>query len=142
MKRRAVWAAGVTASALCAGGASVAVAVPTLAPCGPRHFVADRQGPPAVVQAYFLQRSYAPGETARLVVLRAPHGTTVQVFHADVKYAPPRRADAITGVPVSERVPVRRGTAALAIGNWQSGLYFARLVAGSSVGYAPFVVRS
>src|SRR5919204_3629112 len=142
MKRRAFWAACLTAFALCGGGASSAEAVSALSPCGPRHFVRDRQGPPARVQAYFLRRSYAPGETARLVVLRAPRGTTLQVFHADVKYAPPRRTDAITGVPVGGRVPVRRGTAAVAIGKWESGLYFARLVAGSSVGYAPFVVRS
>jgi hypothetical protein len=66
----------------------------------------------------------------------------VQVFHADVKYAPPRRADAITGVPVSERVPVRRGTVVVRISDWRSGLYFARLVAGHSVGYAPFIVRA
>src|SRR5919204_621216 len=109
MKRRAFWAACLTAPVLCAGGGSTAQAVSLLARCGPGHFVADRQGPPAAVQAYFLKRSYAPGQAARLVVARAPQGTTMQVFHADVQHSS-RRTDAMTGVSVSGPVPVARGS--------------------------------
>ena len=93
-----------------------------------------------MVQAYFLKRSYAPGQTARLVVARAPQGTTMQVFHADVQHSS-RRTDAMTGVSVSGPVPVARGSVTVPIGDWQSGLYFAQLTAGRGVGYAPFVVR-
>src|SRR5262249_52639057 len=69
-------------------------------------------------------------------------GTTVQVFHADVQVAASQRPDAITGIPVSDPVPARRATTTVSIGNWQSGLYFAQLTAGRSVGYAPFIVRA
>jgi N,N-dimethylformamidase len=36
---------------------------------------------------------------------------------------------------------MRLGTRTVAIGDWQSGLYFAELKAGHSIGYAPFIVR-
>src|SRR5689334_627800 len=110
MRRRAFFAACVTAPVLWAGGAPTPAAVSSLARCGPGHFIADRQGPPAVVQGYFLRRSYKPGQTARLVVVRAPPGATMQVFHADVNVPASQRPDAMTGAPVSGPVPVRPGT--------------------------------
>ena len=140
MKRRAFCAAGVLATTLCVGG-PVATANRGLAPCGPGRFVPDHQGAPARVQGYFLRRSYAAGETARLVVTRAPRGTTLQIFHADVRHAPPRRPDAMSGVAVDKRIAVHRGTVAVEIGNWPTGVYFARLVHGGDIGFAPFILR-
>ena len=103
--------------------------------------MADRLGRPDPIQAYFERRSYAPAESARLRVVRAPQGTTVQIFHADVRREPTKRADAMAGMPVSGVVRIGRGDTALEIGDWPSGLYFARLSVRGGVAYAPFIVR-
>jgi hypothetical protein len=47
----------------------------------------------------------------------------------------------MTGVPVGPRREVQGSRAEIPIGAWESGLYFARLVARGAVGYAPLVLR-
>jgi murein DD-endopeptidase MepM/ murein hydrolase activator NlpD len=51
--------------------------------------------------------------------------------------------DVMLGSAVSAptRVPAGLQTVDVDLGDWPSGLYFARVVAGSRIGYAPFVVR-
>lgn len=129
------------AAAAGSGGGNVTSSADDRAPCGPKHFVRD-PGPIDPIQAYFSRRSYAPGQLARLNVVSAPKGTTLRIFHADVRRPPSRRPDAMTGVPLGARLEVGSGRVDIRIGDWESGLYFARLVARDRLGYAPVIVRA
>jgi hypothetical protein len=95
------------------------------------------------VAATFLSQSYRPGDEARLVLWKHQDSFTVQIFR--VSRAPGWTHVAMQGTPVSS---VHRFGATephdpvtLGIGDWPSGVYFARLEAGGLTGYAPFVVR-
>jgi hypothetical protein len=98
------------------------------------------------VEAAFPRESYAPGQTARLVIWTTGSRTSLQVFRAGTEQANVRAQDVMLGSPVT---PVRylgkvsQGRrVSVPIGEWPSGLYFAKLVArGGKVGYAPFVLR-
>ncbi len=98
------------------------------------------------VAATFLRDSYRPGSTARLVLWWPERALTLQFFRSGPERKPTIGNITMHGVPVSQ--PVRLGPRAahtsitLRIGNWVSGLYFARLDAPDGrVGYAPFVLR-
>ncbi len=100
------------------------------------------------LDAAFSQRSYAPGETASLVVATDVGGFTVQVFRAGPESQPTYANDVMNGVAVGDpgAVPWSGNVDApasvpVSIGAWPSGLYFVRLTAGELVGHAPFVVR-
>ena len=100
---------------------------------------------PAVEGAFALE-SYAPGETARLVISNRARGITVQIFRSGPERRVTRSNVTMNGVPVSVRVAIGssrgRRTVGVTIGDWPSGLYFARLAAADGrVGFAPFVVR-
>jgi len=98
------------------------------------------------IEAAFRRESYAPGSTASLVVYTRARQLTLQVFRVG-----PERTSTIgnittNGVPVSTKRAVGSSTghrvARVWVGEWPSGLYFARLVAvDGRVGFAPFVVR-
>jgi hypothetical protein len=98
------------------------------------------------VEAAFPRESYAPGDVARLVFWTRGTEVSLQVFRAGTEDAPVRQQDAMLGTEVT---PTRRieavapgRTVQIRIGDWPSGLYFAKLVArGGKVGYAPFVLR-
>jgi hypothetical protein len=98
------------------------------------------------VEAAFSRESYIPRSSASLVVFNGSRGTTLRIFHAGPEHTRTRGNSEMQGVAVSR--PVRldlapgRHTVQVAIGNWPSGLYFARLKATDGrVGFAPFVVR-
>jgi hypothetical protein len=98
------------------------------------------------VEAAFPRESYAPGNVARLVFWTKGAGVSLQVFRAGTEDGNVRARDVMLGTAVSSRrwlgavSPGRR--IKIRIGEWPSGLYFARLVAeGGKVGYAPFVLR-
>jgi hypothetical protein len=98
------------------------------------------------VEAAFPRESYAPGQTARLVIWSKGSTTTLQVFRAGTEQTNIRAQDVMLGSPVTEIRPlgnVSRGhQIGVQIGDWPAGLYFAKLIArGGKVGYAPFVVR-
>jgi hypothetical protein len=98
------------------------------------------------VEAAFPQESYAPGDAATLVVFNKPRGLTLQVFRSGPERTVTRSNATMNGVPVSTRraIGASRGRRAVAvrIGDWPSGVYFARLAARDGrVGFAPFVVR-
>jgi hypothetical protein len=98
------------------------------------------------VQAAFPRESYAPGQTARLVLFSQARDLSFRIFRAGTELAPTRRSDEMRGTPVAPLVragAVEAGRVVrIRVGNWASGLYFARLQsAGGRVGYAPFVVR-
>jgi hypothetical protein len=96
------------------------------------------------VAATFLQESYAPGQTAQLVLWQKERPFTLRIF----RVAPATRGwnhITLEGTPVS---PLRWITTTAAhapisvpIGDWPSGLYFARLRTEGLTGYATFVVR-
>jgi len=98
------------------------------------------------VEAAFPRESYAPGNVARLVFWTSGTEVSLQVFRAGTEDAPVHQQDAMLGTEVT---PTRRieavapgRTVQIRIGDWPSGLYFAKLVArGGKVGYAPFVLR-
>lgn len=97
------------------------------------------------VEAAFTRESYTPGATARLVISNRARGIRVQILRSGPEHVLTRSDVTMNGVPVSPRrfigASAGRRTVAVPIGNWPSGLYFARLrAADGRVGFAPFVV--
>jgi hypothetical protein len=93
--------------------------------------------------ATFLATSYAPGTLAELRVRGRVRQLTLQILRAGAE-----RAWSSAGRPWAppQRLRFRGGTVnnvRVRLGNWSSGLYFARLTApdGRAVAFAPFVVR-
>src|SRR5712692_1331018 len=98
------------------------------------------------VQAAFPRESYAPGSTASLVVYSKAKGLTVRIFHAGPEHTRTVGYDELQGIPVTRSAQigasVGRLTVPVAVGDWPTGLYFARLhAADGRVGFAPFVLR-
>jgi N,N-dimethylformamidase beta subunit-like, C-terminal len=98
------------------------------------------------VEAAFPEESYAPGSTARLVVSNRAHGLTLQLFRVGEERQPTVGNVTMQGVAVTRREHVGssdgRLVISVTIGDWPSGLYFARLhAADGRAGFAPFVVR-
>lgn len=98
------------------------------------------------VEAAFQRESYAPGSRASLAFFNTARGVTVRILHTGPEHAVTAGHSEMQGVPVtSPRLVgnVRTGRRVqIAIGNWPSGLYVARLeCADGRVGFAPFVVR-
>jgi hypothetical protein len=96
---------------------------------------------PRTINASFAQRSYGPGDVAHLAVESPGQGVTFRVFHCAPPAARARGDDSMGGVSVTDSAAATRRNA-IKIGDWASGLYFARLDGpGGRVGFAPFVVR-
>jgi hypothetical protein len=100
---------------------------------------------PAVVAA-FARESYAPETTATLVVSNKALGLKLQVFHSGPERLVTRSDSTMNGIAVSAKFVIGasrgRKLVTVRIGDWPSGLYFARLSAADGrVGFAPFVVR-
>lgn len=98
------------------------------------------------VEAAFAEESYAPGETARLVVSNRARGLMLRLFRVGPERTPTVGNVTMHGVAVTRRsrVGVSNGRliVPVSIGDWASGLYFARLEAADGrVGFAPLVVR-
>jgi hypothetical protein len=98
------------------------------------------------VAAAFQRESYAPGATASLVFFGQGRGVKLRIFRAGPEHARTVGYSEMVGVPVTgtERIGLaRKGRAVrIGVGDWPSGLYFARLEATDGrVGFAPFVVR-
>jgi len=98
------------------------------------------------ITATFPSESYGPGQKARLLVYSSARRVTLQFFRAGLEPAGTTANDVMLGGPLSKRIwvgAVRPGRVLhVRIGDWASGLYFARLTAtGGRIGYAPFVLR-
>ena len=99
------------------------------------------------VEAAFPRESYAPGSPAQLVISNRARGLlTLQVFRAGPERAITRSDSTMRGVAVTPRLSIGssggRKVVRIRIGNWPSGLYFARLGASDGRGgFAPFIVR-
>jgi hypothetical protein len=98
------------------------------------------------VAATFEHASYAPGDKATLVLWRAERGLRVRVFRVGPEHARTVGNVTMEGAPVTPALELGPRAAhrpiPLSVGDWPSGLYFARLTAPDGrVGFAPFVVR-
>jgi hypothetical protein len=101
------------------------------------------------VDGAFGSTSYAPGDLARLAVATDAHALTLQVFRAGPERVVTRSNRELNGVPAAKPVALdwtgHRSAphkVAVPIGDWRSGLYYAKLLAEDGrIGYAPFVLR-
>ncbi len=98
------------------------------------------------VEAAFPRESYAPGRTAKLVISNRARSLTLQVFRIGPERIITRSDSTMRGVAVAPKRSIGpssgRRIVEIRIGNWPSGLYFARLAASDGRGgFAPFVVR-
>jgi len=98
------------------------------------------------VEAAFPRESYASGNVARLVFWTRGAQVSLQVFRAGTEDTPVRPQDAMLGTAATSTRRIGAVAPGRAIyirmGEWPSGLYFAKLLArGGKVGYAPFVLR-
>jgi hypothetical protein len=119
---------------------AVTVAAPGSAPTAHAHAEAR------TLEAAFSQESYAPGSTAQLQLDSGTQLTTLQLFRSGTESGSTRARDVMRGVAVDRRrwVGTRPpgSSFAIHIGNWPSGLYFARLGAkDGTIAFAPFVLR-
>ena len=85
------------------------------------------------VEAAFPQESYAPQSAASLVLYSTARGLTLQFFRVGPERAVTVGYSEMRGVPVTGRMRIGssrgRRNVRVQIGNWPSGLYFARLTA-------------
>jgi N,N-dimethylformamidase beta subunit-like, C-terminal len=98
------------------------------------------------VEAAFTRESYAPRRTADLVVYNRAKGLTVQILRTGPEGTRTRDQITMNGVPVTKPIAVGPSNGGkrirVRIGDWQSGVYFARLSAADGrLGFAPFIVR-
>jgi hypothetical protein len=101
------------------------------------------------VEAAFRRRSYAPGQLARLRASADAHVLAVQIFRCGAETANTDRPDEMKGVAMApprrikwDKLSSRPGTITVRLGDWPSGLYFARLITSDGRrGFAPFIVR-
>jgi hypothetical protein len=94
------------------------------------------------VEAAFRRESYVPGETATLVVRRETAPVRMQLFRVGPERVTTRGNNEMQGVALTHERVIGDGVVAIPVGDWPSGLYFARLAAPDGrVGFAPFVVR-
>ena len=111
--------------------------------------IAGRQrlvvNPAGTVEAAFAHESYRPGETAELRLFGSVRRLTIRLFRSGPEGIVTRRNDVMFGVEVAPRKVVasahRGSVVRIRVGDWPSGLYFARLSArGGRIGFAPFVL--
>src|SRR5437764_6828691 len=96
------------------------------------------------VEAAFADESYRPGSVASLRIFNRASGVRMQLFRISAEASPTIGRSEMQGVPVTEATWVGSGRRIVhvPIGDWRSGLYFARLdAADGRAGFAPFVLR-
>ena len=103
---------------------------------------ASRPEPPRALEAYATARSYAPGDTATIVLLGDRRGVHVTIHQAGVERSNAMPSRELLGGPnIPTPVVTSEEGVRVAVGAWPSGLYFARVVGTAGHYYAPFVVR-
>ena len=99
-----------------------------------------------VLEAAFARESYPPQSTAVLRLYSGTRLVTLQIFRAGTERGRTHARDLMRGVAIDRRRWVGTRPAGsrflVQIGNWPSGLYFARLTTpDGGVAFAPFVLR-
>jgi hypothetical protein len=100
------------------------------------------------IDAAFAQQSYAPDRLASLRIATDEPSLTMQVLKTGPEHFVTYADNLLEGVPVTQPVTLAWGayrdaphSVTVAIGDWPSGLYYAKLTAADkTIGYAPFVV--
>src|SRR5262245_54074553 len=97
------------------------------------------------VEAAFEGESVKPGTVASLVLFNRARGLSLQIFHTGPEHTPTVGNSEMQGLAVTRARAIGNGTPGrvvhVRIGNWASGVYFARLAAADGrVGFAPVVV--
>jgi len=105
-----------------------------------------REKDPLAIEAAFPRESYGPGMTVALRVWTKLDRVEIRLYRVGPERVRTVGNKEMQGVPMSARVsvgPIRRyGIVRLVLGDWPSGLYFAKLTAGGGrVGFAPFILR-
>ena len=99
---------------------------------------------PDAIEAAFPPESYRPGQVATLRIWTSVRSATLQVFHVGPEPQLTIGDKRMEGVPAGGQrrfASLRSGTVVrVPVGDWPSGLYFARITAGPRLGFAPFVV--
>ena len=101
------------------------------------------------IDAAFEHESYGPNTSAELVLESDQPTLALQLFRAGSERIVTKANDRMNGEPVSEPARIERGDRRdrprrlrVWIGDWPSGVYFAKLTGvGRTLGFAPFVVR-
>ncbi len=95
------------------------------------------------VAAAFSRRSYRPGAFAVLELWGRYERLRIQVLRIGPAARKASGNEAIIGMPMGAELRVAGSSRSvrLRMGDWASGLYVARLAAGTRVGYAPFILR-
>jgi hypothetical protein len=94
------------------------------------------------LEAAFASESYRPGEHAALSVWGNARRVAVQIFRTGPERVRTRGNDEMQGVAIPAVTMHSDGRQlSVRVGNWPTGMYFARIRAGGQVAYAPFVVR-
>jgi len=94
------------------------------------------------LEAAFARDSYAPGERASLRLWGPPPRVNVQIFRTGPETERTRGNDEMRGIAVSPEENVADATRlTIRMGDWASGVYFARVRAGAQIAFAPFVLR-
>jgi hypothetical protein len=101
------------------------------------------------IDATFENRSYAPGDTANLIVAASAGSLTAELLHVgpedQVIYSNDAVNGSSVGIPATVDWHANTANAALIpipLGPWGSGVYFAKITADDGrVGYAPLVLR-
>jgi hypothetical protein len=104
----------------------------------------DRRSTDArAVVGVFRDRSYKPGETAVINLWYRYPSIRIEVLHVGPEQQLTIGNETMEGVRVAGPFTVagNRGTIRIHVGNWESGLYTARMTSGGKVGFAPFIVR-
>jgi hypothetical protein len=96
-----------------------------------------------LLEATFTRESYRPGAPAQLGIWGSPSRVKIQFFRTGPERERTRRNDELNGISVAgPREYAGRRRLSIRIGNWATGMYFAKLKASDGrVAYAPFVVR-
>ena len=101
------------------------------------------------LDAAFTRRSYAPAGQATLVLATDARAVTLQLIQSGPEATETYADNAVEGVPVGDELTLDWGANAdrptpvqIPIGDWPSGMYFARLQSDDGrLGFAPFVLR-
>jgi N,N-dimethylformamidase beta subunit-like protein len=104
---------------------------------------ARRQEPDAIEAAFPLE-SYRPGTTAMLRIWTPTRAASVRIFRVGTEPQLTIGDKLMEGIPVTTPrrfAALRAGqTIGIGIGDWPSGLYFAKVTGPGRLGFAPFVV--
>ena len=94
------------------------------------------------LEAAFAGESYRPGERAALGIWGNPRRVTVKIFRTGPERIRTRGNDEMQGIAVPSATVQSAGRQlTVRVGNWPTGMYFARVSAGGKAVYAPFVIR-